>query len=46
LYQAVIEMLQGRPGAGAVVAAPAGDAAAAVTPVPAGAGPASGSPKK
>jgi small-conductance mechanosensitive channel len=35
LYQAVIEMLQGRPGAGAVVAA--GDSGAAVSPVPAGA---------
>jgi small-conductance mechanosensitive channel len=47
LYQAVIEMLQGRPGAGAVVAAPAGDSgAAAVTPAPTGAGPVVSSPKK
>lgn len=46
LYQAVIEMLQGRPGAGAVVAAPAGDSGAAVTPAPASAGPVAGSPKK
>ena len=36
LYQAVIEMLQGRPGAGAVVAAPVGDSGAAVSPVPTG----------
>jgi len=49
LYQGVIEMLQRKPGAGAVVAAPAGDAAAAATPVPAGtvvAGPPASSSKK
>jgi small-conductance mechanosensitive channel len=34
LYQAVIEMLQRRPGAAAVVAAPVGDAAVASVPAP------------
>lgn len=32
LYQSVIEMLQGRPGSGAVVASPSGDAGTPVTP--------------